>query len=111
MKKSVTCIRSLAIDMINNANSGHPGIAMGASPMLYSLFKNHMNITSNHPDWINRDRFILSAGHGSSMLYALNHLLGFDVSMDDLKSFRQIGSKTPGHPEVGECGVEVTTGP
>ncbi len=111
MKKSVNCIRSLAVDMINKANSGHPGIAMGASPMLYSLFKNHMNITSNHPDWINRDRFILSAGHGSSMLYALNHLLGFDVSMDDLKSFRQIGAKTVGHPELGKCGAEVTTGP
>lgn len=112
MNKSVNTIRSLAIDMIDNAKSGHPGIAMGASPIVYALFKDHMNLTIDHPTWINRDRFVLSAGHGSSMLYALYHLLGFDITIDDLKQFRQIGSKTPGHPEYLDVpGVEATTGP
>ena len=112
MERSVNTIRGLAIDMINQANSGHPGIAMGASPMLYTLFKNHMHVTKDHPYWINRDRFVLSAGHGSSMLYALYHLLGYDISIDDLKQFRQIKSKTPGHPEYLDVpGVEATTGP
>lgn len=112
MERSVNTIRGLAIDMINQANSGHPGIAMGASPMLYTLFKNHMHVTKDHPHWINRDRFVLSAGHGSSMLYALYHLLGYDISIEDLKQFRQIASKTPGHPEYLDVpGVEATTGP
>lgn len=112
MQKSINTMRGLALDMINQANSGHPGIAMGASPMLYTLFKNHMNITVDHPNWINRDRFVLSAGHGSSMLYSLYHLMGYDISLDDLKAFRQVGSKTPGHPEYLEVpGVEATTGP
>lgn len=112
MQSSVNTIRGLAIDMINQANSGHPGIAMDASPMLYTLFKNHMHVTKDHPHWINRDRFVLSAGHGSSMLYALYHLLGYDISIDDLKQFRQIESKTPGHPEYLDVpGVEATTGP
>lgn len=112
MNKYVNVIRGLAIDMIHEANSGHPGIAMGAAPIVYALYKDHMNMTVDHQDWINRDRFVLSAGHGSSMLYALNHLLGFDITIDDLKQFRQVNSKTPGHPEYRDVpGVEVTTGP
>jgi len=97
---SVNAIRFLGIDAINKANSGHPGVVMGAAPMAYSLFTKELRINPAQPNWINRDRFILSAGHGSMLLYALLHLSGFeDVSMDEVKSFRQWGSKTPGHPE------------
>ena len=99
---SVNAIRFLGIDAINKANSGHPGVVMGAAPMAYSLFTKQLRINPAQPNWINRDRFILSAGHGSMLLYALLHLSGFeDVSMDEIKSFRQWGSKTPGHPEFG----------
>ena len=110
---SVNAIRFLGIDAINKANSGHPGVVMGAAPMAYSLFTKQLRINPAQPNWINRDRFILSAGHGSMLLYALLHLSGFeDVSMDEIKSFRQWGSKTPGHPEFGHtAGVDATTGP
>ena len=110
---SVNAIRFLGIDAINKANSGHPGVVMGAAPMAYSLFTKELRINPAQPNWINRDRFILSAGHGSMLLYALLHLSGFeDVSMDEVKSFRQWGSKTPGHPEFGHtAGVDATTGP
>ena len=110
---SVNAIRFLGIDAINKANSGHPGVVMGAAPMAYNLFTKNLRINPAQPNWINRDRFILSAGHGSMLLYALLHLSGFeDVSMDEVKNFRQWGSKTPGHPEFGHtAGVDATTGP
>ncbi|KXY12175.1 transketolase [Bacillus sp. FSL K6-0067] len=109
---AVNTLRTLSIDAINAANSGHPGLPMGAAPMAYALWANHLNHNPNHPKWFNRDRFVLSAGHGSSLLYSLLHLAGYDVSIDDLKSFRKLNSKTPGHPEFGHTsGVEATTGP
>src|SRR5699024_9301928 len=109
---SINTIRTLAIDAIENANSGHPGLPMGAAPMAYTLWTEFMNHQPRHSKWFNRDRFILSAGHGSMLLYGLLHLSGYDVTMDDIKAFRQWGSKTPGHPEVHYTdGVEATTGP
>ncbi|MBM7094279.1 transketolase [Bacillus sp. H-16] len=109
---SISTIRTLAIDSIEKANSGHPGMPMGAAPMAYTLFSNYMNHNPKNPEWFNRDRFVLSAGHGSMLLYSLLHLHGYDVSMEDLKEFRQWGSKTPGHPEYGHTpGVDATTGP
>lgn len=111
-KLSITTIRTLAIDAIEKAKSGHPGMPMGSAPMGYQLFAKTMNHNPDQPDWINRDRFVLSAGHGSMLLYSLLHLSGYDLSMDDLKQFRQWGSKTPGHPEFGHtAGVDATTGP
>ncbi|MSE04815.1 hypothetical protein GKC33_01480 [Lactobacillus salivarius] len=109
----VNTIRTLSIDMIQKANSGHPGLPMGVAPMAYVLWTRHMNVNpSTHLNWKNRDRFVLSAGHGSALLYSMLHLSGYNVSIDDLKQFRQWGSKTPGHPEYGHTdGVEVTTGP
>lgn len=110
-KKAINAIRFLGVDAINNANSGHPGIVLGAAPMAYTLFKNHINVNVTNSKWINRDRFVLSAGHGSGLLYAIHHLIGYDVSIDDLKNFRKIGN-TPGHPEYGYTdGVEATSGP
>lgn len=110
---SVNAIRFLGVDAINKANSGHPGVVMGAAPMAYALFTKQMNITPAHPNWINRDRFVLSAGHGSMLLYALLHLTGFeDTPMEELQAFRQWNSKTPGHPEFGHtAGVDATSGP
>lgn len=109
---AVNTLRTLSIDAINAANSGHPGLPMGAAPMAYALWANHLSHNPNHPEWFNRDRFVLSAGHGSSLLYSLLHLAGYDVSIDDLKNFRKLNSKTPGHPEFGHTpGVEATTGP
>ena len=111
-KMAVAAIRSLAIDEINRANSGHPGMALDAAPSLFALYRDHLVADPAHPDWPNRDRFVLSSGHASSLLYALLHVSGYQVSMDDLKSFRQLGSKTPGHPEVGHTpGVDATSGP
>lgn len=107
---SINTIRTLSIDAIEKANSGHPGLPMGAAPMAYTLWANHLNFTPNN-DWFNRDRFILSAGHGSMLLYSLLHLNGA-LDMEEIKNFRQIGSATPGHPEYRHTkGVEVTTGP
>jgi transketolase len=109
---SVTSIRTLSIDMIEKANSGHPGMPMGAAPMTYTLWTRFMNHNPKSPEWFNRDRFVLSAGHGSALLYSMLHLSGYNLSIDDLKQFRQWGSKTPGHPEYGHTeGVEATTGP
>ena len=109
---AVNTIRTLSIDAINQANSGHPGLPMGAAPMTYALWANHLNHNPHNAKWFNRDRFVLSAGHGSSMLYSLLHLAGYDVTIDDLKSFRKLNSKTPGHPEFGHTdGVDATTGP
>ncbi|MGA9226648.1 MAG: transketolase [Mesobacillus sp.] len=109
---SIDSIRTLSIDAIEKANSGHPGMPMGAAPMAYTLWSRYMNINPKNPEWFNRDRFVLSAGHGSMLLYSLLHLAGYDLSMDDIKQFRQWGSKTPGHPEFGHtAGVDATTGP
>lgn len=108
----VNTLRLLSIDAIEQANSGHPGLPMGAAPMAYTLWANHMQHNPKNPDWFNRDRFVLSAGHGSALLYSLLHVFGYDVSLEDLKQFRQWGSRTPGHPEYGHTpGVEATTGP
>ncbi|CDQ39916.1 Transketolase [Virgibacillus salexigens] len=111
-QQSINTIRTLSIDAIENANSGHPGLPMGAAPMAYTLWTDFMNHNPKHSKWFNRDRFVLSAGHGSMLLYSLLHLSGYNVTIDDLKGFRQWGSKTPGHPEVHHTdGVEATTGP
>lgn len=109
---AVTTIRTLSIDAIEKANSGHPGLPMGAAPMAYSLWTKHMNHNPKNPTWFNRDRFVLSAGHGSMLLYSLLHLSGYGLSLEEIKNFRQWDSKTPGHPEYGHTvGVEATTGP
>jgi len=109
-KKIISNIRGLSIDMINKANSGHPGIALGAAPILYTLFAKVLKISRENPKWISRDRFILSAGHGSSLLYSLLFYLDY-LKLDDLKNFRSLNSKTPGHPEIETLGVEMSTGP
>ncbi|MFS0820531.1 transketolase [Bacillus sp. 1P02SD] len=109
---AINTIRTLSIDGVEKANSGHPGMPMGAAPMAYTLWAKEMNHNPVNPNWFNRDRFVLSAGHGSMLLYSLLHLFGYDVTMEDLKNFRQWGSRTPGHPEFGHTpGVEATTGP
>ncbi len=110
--KIIDNIRSLSIDMITNAKSGHPGICLGAAPILYALYKDHINIDTNYPNYFNRDRFIMSAGHGSALLYSTLFFAGFPITLEDLKSFRQLDSITPGHPEYGKTpGVDMTTGP
>lgn len=109
---SIAAIRSLGIDMINKANSGHPGMVLGSAPALFTLFTKELNVDPKHSKWFNRDRFVLASGHASALLYTLLHLSGFDLSMDDLKNFRQWGSKTPGHPEVNVTdGVDASSGP
>ena len=110
---SVKTIRMLALDSIQKANSGHPGLPLGAAPMAYAIFKKFLSINPKNPCWVNRDRFVLSAGHGSALLYAMLYLSGFEkMTLEELKNFRQWESKTPGHPEYDlECGVEITTGP
>lgn len=111
-EKAVNTIRFLAVDAVEKANSGHPGLPMGGAAMAYSLWTRHLKHSPDHPQWPDRDRFVLSAGHGSMLLYALLHLSGYDLSMDELVNFRQWGSKTPGHPEFRHtAGVETTTGP
>ena len=111
-EKTIDNIRSLAIDMISEANSGHPGIALGAAPILYTLYANHINIDPEHPDYFNRDRFIMSAGHGSALLYSILYFAGVGLELEDLKQFRKINSITPGHPEYKVTpGVDMSTGP
>ncbi|MBO8173166.1 MAG: transketolase [Bacillaceae bacterium] len=111
-QKCINTIRTLSIDAIEKANSGHPGLPMGAAPMAYALWSRFLKHNPADPNWFDRDRFILSAGHGSMLLYSLLHLSGYDLSMDEIKNFRQWGSATPGHPEFGHTvGVEATTGP
>ncbi len=109
---SINTIRTLSIDAIEKANSGHPGLPLGAAPMAYALWQFHLNHSPKNPTWANRDRFVLSAGHGSMLLYSLLHLTGYELSLDEIKKFRQLHSLTPGHPEFGLTpGVETTTGP
>ena len=109
---TINTLRVLSAEQVQKANSGHPGLPMGAAPMAYTLWEKVMNHNSQNPDWINRDRFILSAGHGSALLYSLFHIFNYGVTTEDLKNFRQLGSSTPGHPEYGyTTGVEATTGP
>ncbi|MCK4620228.1 MAG: transketolase, partial [Desulfobacterales bacterium] len=108
----VNTIRTLSMDAIQKANSGHPGAPMGLAPAAYTLWKCFLKHNSKNPEWIDRDRFVLSGGHASMLLYSLLYLSGYDLSLDDIKNFRQWGSKTPGHPEFGHTpGVETTTGP
>ncbi|TET34947.1 MAG: transketolase [Planctomycetota bacterium] len=108
----INTIRALSIDAIQKANSGHPGLPLGAAPMAYVLWQRHLKFDPGNPGWPDRDRFVLSAGHGSALLYSLLHLAGYDVTLEDIKSFRQWESKTPGHPEFQHApGVEATTGP
>ena len=110
--RAINTIRFLAADAVQQANSGHPGLPMGAAPMAFTLWTRHLRHNPRNPKWAGRDRFILSGGHGSMLLYSLLHLTGYDLSLDEIKNFRQFGSKTPGHPEYGLTpGVEVTTGP
>ena len=110
--KIVDQIRCLGIDMIDKAKSGHPGIVLGAAPIIYTLYAHHLNFDPKHPEYFNRDRFVMSAGHGSALLYATLHMAGFDIGLNDLKEFRQIDSITPGHPEYRVTpGVDCTTGP
>ena len=109
---SIATIRSLCIDMINKANSGHPGMALGSTPILYTLFTKHLVSNPDDPEWINRDRFVLSAGHASDLLYAMLHLCGYGLTIEDIKRFRQVDSLTPGHPEYHWTkGVDATSGP
>ena len=111
-QKIVDQIRCLGIDMIDNAKSGHPGVVLGAAPAIYALYAHHLNIDPKNPSFYNRDRFVLSAGHASALLYATLYMAGYEITLDDLKSFRQIDSITPGHPEYGLTpGVDCTTGP
>jgi transketolase len=109
---TINTIRILSAEGVQKANSGHPGLPLGAAPMAYTLWAKNMKHNPENPNWVNRDRFILSAGHGSMLIYSLLHLFGYGLTVEDLKNFRQYGSKTPGHPEYGHTtGVEVTTGP
>ncbi|MCL2611170.1 MAG: transketolase [Defluviitaleaceae bacterium] len=110
--KTINTLRMLSVDMIQAANSGHPGLPLGLAPTAYTLWAKHLKHDPKNPNWQGRDRFVLSAGHGSALLYSLLHVFGYDLSLNELKNFRQMGSETPGHPEYGHTkGVEVTTGP
>lgn len=112
MEKSINAIRFLGMDAINKAKSGHPGIVLGAAPIMYNLYTMHLRVTPNNSTWFNRDRFVLAAGHGTGLLYPTLHLAGYDVTIDDLKQFRQLNSRTPGHPEYKHTdGVDTTSGP
>src|ERR1700684_1923635 len=108
----INTIRFLSVDAVEKANSGHPGLPMGAAPMAYVLWTRFLRHNPANPHWFNRDRFVLSAGHGSALLYSLLHLTGYDLPLEQIKQFRQWGSRCPGHPERGLTpGVETTTGP
>ena len=111
-RHNANAIRALAMDAVQKANSGHPGAPMGMADIAEVLWRKFLKHNPKDPKWLNRDRFVLSNGHGSMLHYALLHLSGYDVSIDDLKNFRQLHSKTPGHPEYGyTAGIETTTGP
>src|SRR5215510_7228033 len=108
----INTIRALTLDAVQKAESGHPGLPLGAAPMAYVLWTRFLRFDPREPHWPDRDRFVLSAGHGCMLLYSLLHLTGYDLPLDELKRFRQWGSMTPGHPEYGHtAGVETTTGP
>ena len=110
--ESTNALRFLSIDAVQKANSGHPGMPMGMAEIATALWKNHLKHNPSNPHWFNRDRFVLSNGNGSMLLYSLLHLTGYDISMSDIKDFRKLNSKTPGHPELDlDCGIETTTGP
>ena len=110
--RAINTIRFLSADGVQTANSGHPGLPMGTAAMAYTIWTRHLKFNPTNPDWANRDRFVLSGGHGSMLLYSLLYLTGFDLPLEELKNFRQWGSITPGHPENGLTpGVETTTGP
>ena len=110
--KIIANLKALGIDMIDAAQSGHPGIVLGAAPLIYTIYAKYMNVSTVDPSWVSRDRFVMSAGHGSALLYATLYMAGFNISMDDLKHFRRVGYKTPGHPEYGMTpGVDMSTGP
>ena len=110
--RAINTIRFLAVDAVQKAKSGHPGTPMALAPLSYLLWTKYLRYNPSNPDWTGRDRFVLSCGHASMLLYSLLHLTGYDLTLDDLRAFRQWGSKTPGHPEAGHTpGVEVTTGP
>jgi transketolase len=110
--ESIATIRLLAVDAVEQANSGHPGTPMEAAPIAYLLFTRHLRYNPANPDWPGRDRFILSCGHASMLLYSLLHLSGYDLTLEEIRNFRQLGSRTPGHPEFGHTpGGETTTGP
>ena len=109
---TINAIRILSAEAIQKANSGHPGLPLGSAPIAYALWQNHLKFNNTDPKWDDRDRFILSAGHGSMLNYSLLYLYGFGLTKEDLMNFRQLGSKTPGHPEYGHtAGIETTTGP
>ena len=111
-QKCINTIRFLSADAVQQANSGHPGLPMGAAAMAFTIWTRHLRHNPQNPTWFNRDRFILSGGHGSALLYSLLHLTGYALSLDEVKHFRQWGSLTPGHPEFGLTpGVDATTGP
>ena len=108
----INTIRTLSMDAVQAANSGHPGTPMALAPVVYSIYDRFMKFNPNNPNWLNRDRFILSAGHASMLLYSILHITGYDVTLNDIESFRQLHSKCAGHPEYGLTpGVETTTGP
>ena len=112
IKKALATLRVLAVEQVDKAKSGHPGMALGAAPIVFTLYTRIMNVFPDADRWINRDRFVLAAGHGSALLYAVLHLSGYGVGIDDLKNFRQFDSITPGHPEYGLTpGVDSTSGP
>ncbi len=112
MIHSLNSLRILSVDMINQAGSGHPGVALGAAPIIFSLYANHLKVNPLDPNWINRDRFVLSCGHASALLYATLFMAGYEITIDNLVNFRRLNSKTPGHPELGKTpGVDVSTGP
>ena len=110
--EAINSIKILALDMIDKAGSGHPGIVLGAASIIYALYKDYLKTIPSKPDWINRDRFVMSAGHGSALLYSMLYHAGFDIDIEELKHFRELNSLTPGHPEYRVTpGVDATTGP
>ena len=109
--RSIDILKGLTIDIVQNAHGGHLGIGLGAAPIMFTLFTKHLKVNPSMPDWVNRDRFVMSAGHGTALLYATLFLSGYQLTVNNLKCYRRINSKTPRHPEISTLGVDVTTGP